>query len=421
MTNLATIQTSGAIYTPAISKSYATFVMKDESLVRNGNLPAGISVSDLNFLDPQSKLFHISHALYSAGQAMSGRSPCMVTNRDRENTTIIGDSGGYQIISGGLQWEGDVTRRKVLNWLEVHCDVAMTLDIPTASVTHPDSEFATFDECLDTTVENLCYFRENRRGSTRFLNVLQGQTRHEAKRWYRAVREFEFDGWAFGGDTKLDLISVLRRLICMRDEHRLEEENWIHFLGTSQLSVACVLTTLQEQLRKNVGSNITVSYDTSSPFIMAGKKNGYTFPTLTKAGFSMGASRMPVERANVGSLKPFPFSSAVGEKLTLGDLCVNNGDFQDSPWDDVSWRLIANHNLDLLLRSISKAQRVYNLEVRDALECCPLKLVRARESIKEVFQSETPFDVIIDNTADLQIFSKLKDEIGEDHWRELDR
>ncbi len=409
MTDLSTIHTAGAIYTPSVPPVYAELVMKDPTTVRNGNLPSGITLDDLNFLNPNSNLFHISHVLYSAGQAMNNNKPCMIKSRNREHTTVIGDSGGYQIISGKLPWHGDPTRKKVLDWLETHCDIAITLDVPTASIDHPKSQFRSYDLCLKTTIESLRYFRQHRKNpGIKFLNVLQGRNRDEAEHWYNSVKHYPFDGWAFAGNTCRDFVSVLRRLIWMREAKRLENESWIHFLGTSQLEIACLLTTLQEALRRHVNQDITVSYDTSSPFLMGGKKSGYTSPNLSTKGFRMPSARMPVARRNVGSNTRFPFSGSIGDKLMVSDLCVRDETFQDSSWDGFAAMLVANHNLETLLISIHKAHRLHNLEASDAEEFCPVRLIQAREVIEEVFESETPFDVIDENFQVLEYFASRK-------------
>ncbi len=419
MTDLSTIQKAVAMYTPSVPPMYAEYVVKDPSSLRDGNLPAAVTLDDLNFLNPNSSLFHIDHVLYSAGQAMGNTKPCMIKARDKNHTTVIGDSGGYQLISGDLTWQGDQTRKKVLDWLETHCDIAMTLDVPTASIRNPKSQFQSYELCLETTMESLEYFRRHRNenSKTRFLNVLQGRDRPEAKSWFIKVKDYRFEGWAFAGDCRLDFVSVLRRLIQLRDEDRLESENWIHFLGTSQLEIACLLTTLQRALRSHVNQDITVSYDTSSPFIMGGKKSGYTFPSFSTKGFRMSSARMPVDRKNVGSSKRFPFPSSIGDKLTLGDLCVKDKMFQDSPWDGLSSMLVANHNLETLLTSIQTAHRLHDLEASDAEKFCPVNLIRAREAIEEVFESETPFQVITDNRKTLESFSSQKGDHEEEQSR----
>ena len=90
-----------AIYVPSVSPSHAQMIY--DGIINPMNwgraLPQGVTAADLNFLDPANKLFRISHVMTSAGQAMKQKKPCIITQRDRENTLVICDSGGYQIAS----------------------------------------------------------------------------------------------------------------------------------------------------------------------------------------------------------------------------------------------------------------------------------------------------------------------------------
>ena len=154
---------------------------------------------------------------------------------------------------------------------------------------------------------------------------------------------------------------------------------------------------------ENGPDELKISYDTSSPFLMAGKyQRGFTFPKYDKNGFSMSAAEMPVDRANVGSQRNFPFLSAIGKRLTIGDICVKNKRSRGNTWDDLSWMLIANHNLDCLLRSIDQAQKLIDLETIDAQKWCPLELLNAQKAIRTVLRSQTPFDEITNNARKLK-------------------
>ncbi len=79
--------------------------------------------------------------------------------------------------------------------------------------------------------------------------------------------------------------------------------------------------------------------------------------------------------------------------------------------------LVANHNLETLLTSIQTAHRLHDLEPSDAEKFCPVRLIRAREAIEEVFKSETPFDVITDNRKTLESFSSQKGDHEEEQSR----
>lgn len=55
----------------------------------------------------------------------------MVLNRNRDETLILGDSGGFQILTGKLEVKGNEDRAAIFDWLAAHTDLAMTLDVPT--------------------------------------------------------------------------------------------------------------------------------------------------------------------------------------------------------------------------------------------------------------------------------------------------
>ena len=75
-------------------------------------IPQGFEngVEGLNFLNPEKGMFTYPTALYSAGHACLNMEQVndrdsMVVNRDREFSTIVGDSGGYQIGRGVIKFD----------------------------------------------------------------------------------------------------------------------------------------------------------------------------------------------------------------------------------------------------------------------------------------------------------------------------
>lgn len=93
-----------AVYLPSLQTSYAQLPLLDPENVRDGALPGGLELQDLNFLNPASKLWHTKYTLYSAGQFNGShiRKPDIVSTRDHCNTVVIGDSGGFQVGKGTL-------------------------------------------------------------------------------------------------------------------------------------------------------------------------------------------------------------------------------------------------------------------------------------------------------------------------------
>ena len=119
----------------------------------------------------------------------------------------------------------------------------------------------TFKDCLDGSLYNYEFFAKHRvprgePGSTKFLNILQGSTEEDAEEWYRNVKDFEFEGWAFGGGLIVakDMRYILRRIITLRDEGLLKEGelDWIHILGVGKIDWAVMLTCIQRRIRAHV-------------------------------------------------------------------------------------------------------------------------------------------------------------------------
>jgi hypothetical protein len=303
--NLTAKQSDYAVFLPAISGFYATYVGKQRDPVNGpyvdpARMPAGIpDMESMNWLNPVKALFPYKWSLYSGGHAnldlnKQDWSEDMVRNRD-PNTLMLGDSGGFQIAKG--LWEGDwkansgcakaqKKRAAVLTWLDTISDYCMTLDIPTWVIHDKKAsdacQISTLQEAVDATKYNNEYFMKHRRGKnnggTKILNVLQGANHADADRWYDMMKHYcdpvvypdtHFDGWAMGGQNMCDVHLVLRRLVALRHDNLLQEgvHDWMHFLGTSKLEWAVLLTDIQRAVRKYVNPSFTISFDCASPFL----------------------------------------------------------------------------------------------------------------------------------------------------------
>lgn len=374
-----------AVYIPSVSPGYAIAAYAQNY---KRDLPAGVDPEDMNFLDPNNKLFKISHVMSSAGQALFQKDPCIIQARDRKATMMIGDSGGYQIASGNLKIRGDADRMKILRWLEANADWAMTLDVPTGPLMGKGYAFETYNDCLETTLSHLDFFQKNRKpGATQFLNVLQGNDTRQSDHWYNAVKDYEFEGWAFAGVLRHNFFNLCRRIIEMADENRIQNKNWIHVLGTSQLEVAVGLTALQRSINRHINPNLRISYDTSSAFRNIRWRNVYTIPAFSKDGMTLRTVQCPDKRKLVGSNIRFPWPSPLGNKLNLGDICclrgVNLNSYRDA---QANW-YIQHHNLAALCYGINLSNRVFDSESFEERHSISTKMGRAVEAIEEVIKS----------------------------------
>jgi hypothetical protein len=397
--NLTPLQKDYAVYLPAISSFYSTYVAKQrlEKFIPDERIPKGFDrgIEGMNFLNPEQGYFTYKYGLYSAGHAQldvvkAQTQESMIQQRDRGNTMILGDSGGYQIGKGVLKFdwlnfegpEATKTRQKILEWLEVTADWSMMLDVPTWACDHihsPKTGLKTFEDCLEKTRYNNDYFLMNRLGQTKWLNVLQGSDWDTAEKWYEGVKEFsdpkgkyagrEAEGWAFGGANMCKMNITLKRLMVMRDEGMLTGKNWIHFLGTAQLDWSCFLTLIQRQIKKHINPELTISFDCASPFIATAHGLVYTNAQHTNKRWSVIMDKAPDTKSLAGSDIPFPFESEFGSRLTMGDICyyapgmLNKiGKEGKTSWDSFAYALMMGHNVECHIKAVQRAQQLMDIE-----------------------------------------------------------
>ena len=397
--NLSPLQRDYAVYLPAISSFYSTYIAKQrlEEFIPKDRIPAGFDrgVEGMNFLNPEEGYFTYKYGLYSAGHAQldlqkSMVQESMIQQRDRGNTMILGDSGGYQIGKGVLKFDwlnfegpaANKTRQNILEWLELTADWSMMLDVPTWACDHihsPKTGLKTFDDCLDKTRFNNDYFLTNRLGQTKWLNVLQGSDWDTAEKWYQGVKEFsdpkgkyagrEAEGWAMGGANMCKMPIALRRLITLKFDGLLEGKDWMHFLGTAQLDWSCYLTLIQRQVRKTINPNFTISFDCASPFIATAHGLVYTNAQHTNKRWSVIMDKAPDNKALAKSDIPFPFESEFGRRLTMGDIChyapgmLNKINKEGkTSWDSFAYALMMGHNVYCHIVAVQRANHLMDIE-----------------------------------------------------------
>ncbi len=388
--NLSPGQKDYAVYLPAISSFYSTYVAKQrvEEFVPKDRIPAGFDrgIEGMNFLNADEGYFTYKYGLYSAGHAQLDLEKTMIQDsmiqvRDRKNTVIVGDSGGYQIGKGVLKFDwlnfegpsANKTRDNILNWLELTADWSMLLDVPTWACDHihsPKTGLKSFQDCLDKTLHNNKYFLDNRLGQTKFLNVLQGSDWETAEAWYNAVKHLPTEGWAMGGKNMCDMEVALKRLIILRDDKLLDDRNWMHFLGTAQLDWSCYLTSIQRQVRKHINENFTISFDCASPFIATAHGLVYTNAQHTNKRWSVIMDKAPDNKAISQAFDiPFPFESEIGRRLSIGDICwykpgmLNKiGKEGKTAWDSFGYALMMAHNTYCHITAVQRANSLMDIE-----------------------------------------------------------
>jgi hypothetical protein len=466
--NLTAKQNDYAVFLPAISGFYATYIGKQRDPV-NGpyvdpktRMPAGMKDMEMmNWLNSAKSLFPYKWSLYSGGHAnldltKQDWSEDMVRNRE-PGTVMLGDSGGFQIAKG--LWEGewrdptspvvlakmaelrakgvehvpdlkpdgtpkhdkngntkyikidhvknyqnllDAAQKKreaVLKWLDGVADYGMTLDIPTWVIhdKHASAKcgITTLEEAVAATKYNNDYYMKHRKGAKnggmKVLNVLQGANHADADRWYETMKHYcdpaiypdtHFDGWSMGGQNMCDVHLVLRRLVALRHDGLLKEgvHDWMHFLGTSKLEWAVLLTDIQRAVRKYVNPSFTISFDCASPFLATA--NGQVYHHIDLPHNEKWCYRMsPIADDKKYSTDTRPYGQAVvadglvdhfdespiSLQLQMKDVCYYQpgmlnkiGKEGKTSWDSFSYALLMGHNVWMHLEAVQRANREYD-------------------------------------------------------------
>lgn len=465
--NLTAKQNDYAVFLPAISGFYATYIGKQRDPVNGpyvdpARMPTGMKdMEQMNWLNSAKGLFPYRWSLYSGGHAnldlnKQDWSEDMVRSREA-GTLMLGDSGGFQIAKG--LWEGewrdptspavltkiaelqakgvehvpdlkpdgtakhdkngntkyvkidheknyqnllDAAQKKreaVLKWLDGVADYGMTLDIPTWVIHDKNASdkcgITTLEEAVAATKYNNDYYMRHRKGAKnggmKVLNVLQGANHADADRWYDTMKHYcdptiypdtHFDGWSMGGQNMCDVHLVLRRLVALRHDGLLQEgiHDWMHFLGTSKLEWAVLLTDIQRAVRRYVNPAFTISFDCASPFLATA--NGQVYHHIDLPHNDKWCYRMsPIVDDKKYSTDTRPYGQAVvadglvnhfdespiSLQLQMKDICYYQpgmlnkiGKEGKTSWDSFSYALLMGHNVWMHLEAVQRANREYD-------------------------------------------------------------
>ena len=406
-----------ALFLPAVSSFFISGLGKQregENYFDQARIPSSFNgdVEKLNFLNSKQGLYTYKWGLYSAGHAnldpsVDDHSESIIRKRE-SGTFMLGDSGGFQILK--CQWPADwkdpncpramKKRKEVLTWMDTYMDYGMCLDIPSQSLTtfhikDPKTGksahgISTIEEAIQATHINNEYFIQNRNGECKFLNVLQGRNHKQSDDWYAEMKKYcdpniypdnHFNGWAFGGQNKIDVHLMLRRMVDIVYDGLLipGKHDLIHCLGTSILEYAVLFTDIQRSIRKHHNPNLQITFDCASPFYSAAKGLAYFNTSIEhnkKWSYSMEKT---AENKNYavdnrkfrdavlqdGIHKLFT-DSPVTDKLVIKDLCYRGVGFINqqgketkTSWDTLSYTLLQAHNVFTHISAVQEANRRY--------------------------------------------------------------
>jgi hypothetical protein len=347
---------------------------------------------------------------------------------------MLGDSGGFQILKG--QWPADwkdpncpkamIKRKAVLNWMDTYMDYGMCLDIPSQSLTTFGMKdkngnslhgIQTIEQAISATHINNEYFINNRNGKCKFLNVLQGRNHTQSDDWYLEMKKYcdpniypdnHFNGWAFGGQNKIDIHLMLNRLVGIIHDGLLVEgkHDLIHCLGVSILEYAVLFSDIQKAIRKYHNPKLTITFDCASPFFSAAKGLAYFNTSIEhnkKWSYQMNKTAEDKKYATdtrkyrdavlADGIHEVFTDSPVTDKLIMKDLCYRGQGFigqhgkeTKTSWDTLSYTLLQSHNVYQHITAVQEANRQYETGVVPKMVMNEtFERIRFGEIIDEIF------------------------------------
>lgn len=411
-----------ALYTPSVQIGAAETVLRTDLNLPASFIDAGYGARTLDYFWPQNGLWHYPYLLATAGHFKNGVRKNVVSSR-AANTVLVGDSSGYNLATGAMPetkaWKKYVEKpeeimrlfrkstikQDVLYWLEQHADLAMTLDLPLWARGRKDSPFRNLsdDQLLTLTLENLEYFQQEagKYRQVRYLNVLQGSSEAVEEQWFQAVKGYKFHGYALAGNVGQTggIYRVLRRILLLRDQGLLNAPlDNIHILRLSRPRWAPVLTTIQRAVRQTVNPAFTITFDSSSPYKVAGMTSQYAslkeFGANLKKGWAIKTHKAPLGYGLGNMPDPFalhlghpthmpvPMDSPIARLLTVHDLNKNAEKQAIRTIDTFGDAALVNHNCYVYL----KAMILANDAVFGEQPVAPQSMIDAVEFIGELFR-----------------------------------
>ncbi len=220
---------------------------------------------------------------------------------------------------------------------------------------------------------------------------MQGENHADADDWYEQMKDYcdpsiypdkHFNGWSMGGQNMCDVHLVLKRIVALRYDGLLEQgiHDVMHFLGTSKLEWATLLTDIQRAVRKYHNPNFMITFDCASPFLATA--NGQIYIQTETEDRSKWVYRMvpSVDDKKYASdtrgfrdavLQDNIFKNFTDSPLSTGlkvnDVChyapgmLNKiGKEGKTSWDSFSYAIQMGHNVWSHINAVQEANRQYD-------------------------------------------------------------
>jgi hypothetical protein len=185
-----------------------------------------------------------------------------------------------------------------------------------------------------------------------------------------------------GGQNMCDVDLVLRRIIALRYDNLLQQgkHDWMHFLGTSKLEWAVLLTVIQRAVRKHINPDFTISFDCASPFLATANGQVYHHidlpqddkwcyrmsPSADNKKYSTDTRSYRDATIQDGCWDHFD-ESPISRMLQIKDVCIykpgdvnKNGKEGKTSWDSFSYALLMGHNVWTHIEAVQRANREFD-------------------------------------------------------------
>jgi hypothetical protein len=185
-----------------------------------------------------------------------------------------------------------------------------------------------------------------------------------------------------GGQNMCDVHLILRRIVAMIHDGLLETgmHDVMHFLGTSKLEWAVLLTDIQRAVRKYHNPNFMITYDCASPFLATangqvyhsiriedrGKWSYMMSPSADDKKYSTDTRLFSQGIVQDGIMDAFE-DSPISMHCQMKDICIYKpGDLNKigkegkTSWDSFSYALQMGHNVWMHIESTQRANRMYD-------------------------------------------------------------
>lgn len=386
------------IYFPALGASYMHGVKKDIKHL-NGK--------SFRYFHKSNGLINYGCTLITAGHFYKDNIKELL-DFDFDNDIILGDSGGFQLSTGAVEYNDDIVKT-FFNWLENNTNYAMNLDFPpyikkfTGQVEEGYDQKEYFDEKLALSKKHFDYFYHNQSGKTKYLKVLHGRDLKELDKWYNGMKDFHFDGgWSIGSlstRSTSDIYLVLLTFFYLMEHGELDRKDYndklslLHFLGFSKMATLPVILYLQTILNSRK-SKLTISFDSSSPFLTSAYGNYWFYISLN------GAKNLKISQSSLKNKdkmdldQPLPCTCPVCKGLMFKDLYNFSNEEGDSFKTDF-YMYLSLHNIYTFLKYKHNVETVIDLNSNEINEeFFDSKIIKLFKMIDQANKSSSPVNYI---------------------------